>query len=49
MPTDDIVKDFEARVDNIYNSIRNLLYCNKNLATQRDLLLPRLLNGQWEV
>lgn len=49
MPTDDIVKDFEARVDNIYNSIRNLLYCNKNLATQRDLLLPRLMNGQWEV
>ena len=49
MPTDDIVKDFEARVDNIYNSIRNLLYCNKNLAPQRDLLLPRLMNGQWEV
>lgn len=49
MPTDDIVKDFEARVDNIYNSIRNLLYCNKNLATQRDLLLPRLMNGHWEV
>ena len=49
MPTDDIVKDFEARVDNIYNSIRNLIYCNKNLATQRDLLLPRLMNGHWEV
>lgn len=49
MPTDDIVKDFEARVGNIYNSIRNLLYCNKNLASQRDLLLPRLMNGHWEV
>lgn len=49
MPTDDIVKDFEARVGNIYNSIRNLLYCNKNLASQRDLLLPRLISGHWEV
>ena len=49
MPTDDIVMAFEEKVNAIYNSIRNLMYKNQNLAKQRDLLLPRLMSGKLEV
>ncbi len=49
MPTDDLIREFEARVDDIYASIRSLMYKNKNLAKQRDLLLPRLMSGKLEV
>lgn len=49
MPVDDIVMLFEKQVDEIYNNIRILLIKNKNLTTQRDLLLPRLMNGKLEV
>lgn len=49
MPADDIVILFEKRVDEIYNNIRILLMKNKNLTTQRDLLLPRLMSGKLEV
>lgn len=49
MPVDDIVMLFEKQVDEIYDNIRILLMKNKNLATQRDLLLPRLMSGKLEV
>ncbi len=49
MPTDDLIHEFEARVDDIYASIRSLMYKNKNLTKQRDLLLPRLMSGKLEV
>ena len=49
MPSDDIVRAFEEKVDAIYDSIKTLMYKNQNLAKQRDLLLPRLMSGKLEV
>ena len=49
MPSDDIIQDFEKRIDDIYESIRILLMQNKNLAKQRDMWLPRLMSGKLEV
>ena len=49
MPSDDIVRAFEEKVDAIYDSIKILMYKNQNLAKQRDLLLPRLMSGKLEV
>lgn len=49
MPSDDIVQAFEKQIDDIYNNIRMLLKKNKNLAEQRDMLLPRLMSGKLEV
>lgn len=49
MPTDNIVIKYERKIDVIYNSIKSLMYKNKNLIKQRDLLLPRLMSGKLEV
>lgn len=49
MPSDDVVRAFEEKVDAIYDSIKTLMYKNQNLANQRDLLLPRLMSGKLEV
>ena len=49
MPSDDVVQAFEKQIDDIYDSIRMLLMKNKNLAEQRDMLLPRLMSGKLEV
>lgn len=49
MPTDDIIVEYEKKIDTIYNSIRSLMYKNQNLIKQRDLLLPRLMSGKLEV
>lgn len=49
MPTDGLVTAFEKKVDDYYESIRNLMMCNQNLTKQRDLLLPRLMSGKLEV
>lgn len=49
MPSDDIVQAFEKQIDDVYDSIRILLMKNKNLAEQRDMLLPRLMSGKLEV
>ena len=49
MPTDDIIVAFEKHVDDIYANIRVLMLENINLTKQRDLLLPRLMNGKLSV
>ena len=49
MPSDDVIRAFEEKVDMLYNSIKTLMCKNKNLAKQRDLLLPRLMSGKLEV
>lgn len=49
MPSDEIVKLFEKRINDYYNQIYNLLKQNRNLIKQRDLLLPRLMSGKLEV
>lgn len=49
MPSGAVVQAFEKQIDEIYENIRVLLMKNKNLADQRDLLLPRLMSGKLEV
>ena len=49
IPSEDVVQAFEKQVDDIYGNIRMLLLRNKNLAEQRDMLLPRLMSGKLEV
>ena len=49
MPSDDVVQAFEKQIDDIYENIKMLLMKNKNLAEQRDMLLPRLMSGKLEV
>lgn len=49
MPSDYVVRAFEEKFDTIYDSIKTLMCKNQNLAKQRDLLLPRLMNGKLEV
>lgn len=40
---------YHDKTKEIFFNIRNLMYLNKNLKTQRDLLLPRLMSGKLEV
>ena len=49
MPSEEVVRAFEERIDVIYDSIKMLMQKNKNLSKQRDLLLPRLMSGKLEV
>lgn len=49
MPSDDVIQAFEKQIDDIYENIKMLLMKNKNLAEQRDMLLPRLMSGKLEV
>lgn len=49
MPSDNVVKVFENKIEPIYQNIKNLILSNDNLKQQRDLLLPRLMSGKLEV
>lgn len=49
MPPDNLIIVYEKQADDIYANIKNLLLKNKNLVKQRDMLLPRLMNGKLEV
>lgn len=46
IPSDIVIKTYHARVKLLNDKICNLLLQNKNLAAARDLLLPRLMNGE---
>lgn len=49
-PVDEsILLDFETEFESIFNFIENLLKQNTKLREARDILLPRLMNGQIEV
>lgn len=49
MPSDDVIRVFEEKVNILYNSIKTLMCKNKKLTQQRDLLLPRLMSGKLKV
>lgn len=49
VPNDNILNQFENKVDALYRQIENLKHQNANLTRQRDLLLPRLMSGKLEV
>ena len=49
IPKDDSLKYFNEITNPIYNLIINLLFQNSKLREARDILLPRLMNGEVEV
>jgi type I restriction enzyme S subunit len=49
VPALDTAKEFESFVDPIYQQINRLILQNKKLTAARDLLLPRLMNGELTV
>ena len=49
LPTNDLILKFDSFIQPMYKSIRQLREANRNLAKQRDLLLPRLMSGKLEV
>ena len=48
-PTEKIQKEFEIESQQLYNLILNLTKQNTKLREARDILLPKLMNGQIEV
>lgn len=49
VPPISLQNQYSAIVEEIFNQINKLKETNKNLAEQRDLLLPRLMSGKLEV
>ncbi len=49
IPSDLILQEFHEVCNPMFLQIKNLLIQNKKLKTARDLLLPRLMNGEIEV
>lgn len=49
IPSEDLRKKANDRLEVIHKQIDNLLHQNTLLARQRDLLLPRLMSGKLEV
>ncbi len=48
-PSDKIQQEFEVEAEQMYNLILNLTKQNTKLREARDILLPRLMNGEVEV
>lgn len=48
-PDEQVINEFNNITNNIFNKIKHLILSNQNLIKQRDLLLPRLMNGTIEV
>jgi type I restriction enzyme S subunit len=46
VPPEPLAKVFSLHVDSLFDQIANLVRQNKKLAQARDLLLPRLMNGE---
>lgn len=49
VPSENIVKQFNAIIEPIFVEVFQLAKVNKNLAQQRDMLLPRLMSGKLKV
>lgn len=48
-PGEDLILMYHDKVRPLFDEIKSLMYRNQNLATQRDMLLPRLMSGKLEV
>ena len=48
-PSEKIQQEFELEAQQMYNLILNLSKQNTKLREARDILLPKLMNGQIEV
>lgn len=48
-PSKALLDEFEKIVSPYFDEIRDVIFMNKNLKKQRDLLIPRLMSGKLEV
>ena len=46
LPGESLLRDFEDQASSLHAQVRNLHTMNQRLARARDLLLPRLMNGE---
>lgn len=46
LPGDETIRSFEQMVSLVFRQIENLLVQNQKLKQARDLLLPKLMNGE---
>ena len=46
LPPDGLLRTFNDFIDPILNQLKTLAFANKRLAKARDLLLPKLMNGE---
>ena len=46
LPPDGLLRPFNDFIDPILNQLKNLAFANKRLGAARDLLLPKLMNGE---
>jgi len=46
VPTDGLLRAFNDFIDPILNQLKTLAFANKRLSAARDLLLPKLMNGE---
>ena len=49
VPSVNILNDFDKLIKPLFNQISSLLFKNKNLASTRDYLLPKLISGKVDV
>jgi len=49
MPTSELLRDFDEKVQPVLDQVRVLKKQSENLSRARDLLLPRLMEGRLEV
>jgi type I restriction enzyme S subunit len=49
IPSNEILAEFNGFVLGVVNQARSLMLKNKNLRTQRDLLLPKIISGEIEL
>ncbi len=49
IPTSDIARSFEDRIEPLFKRYQNCLYGSISLATLRDTLLPRLMSGELRI
>jgi type I restriction enzyme S subunit len=46
LPPDSVLHAFNDFVNPVLNQLKTLAFANKRLSTARDLLLPKLMNGE---
>lgn len=46
LPEDNLIKYFEEKVEPLFTQVENLLLQNQKLKQARDILLPKLINGE---
>ena len=49
VPSENVIRQFNAIIEPMFDEVFQLAKANRNIAQQRDMLLPRLMSGKLEV